>query len=418
MQDSDEVARALDAIAGMLAFAGAPRFRVKAYERAATAVRTVGADLAALVEQDRLRQLEGIGATLSGQIRELWNTGDSEYLARLRREHPEGAAELVQVDGMTPRRIRALHAALGVRSVAELHAACRDERVRSVPGFGAKTEARLLAASERWLRRGGPAPRRLILSEAMELGQSLQRELLGVVAEAHVAGAVRRGEESVSELELVITGDRERALQRLRQLRQVWRVDDASGVAYLAAGSTLRVHVASNDLGSRLLLATGTDAHVAAVRERLIARGMADARFASEGEVYAAIGLALVPPELRTGQDELARAERGDFDDLIELGDIAGAVHCHTDYSDGKNSVLEMATAAHARGLKYITITDHSPSAHYAGGVDLERLERQWDEIAAAQEQVPIRILRGTESDILADGLLDYPDAVLERFDV
>jgi DNA polymerase (family 10) len=154
------------------------------------------------------------------------------------------------------------------------------------------------------------------------------------------------------------------------------------------------------------------------VRERLRSRGIADRLFASEGELYAAIGVPFVPPELRNGQDELDRAERGGFADLLEIRDLTGAVHCHTDYSDGKSSVLEMAAAAHARGLAYITITDHSPSAHYAGGVSLDRLERQWDEIAAAQERVPIRILRGTESDILADGQLDYPDAVLERFDV
>lgn len=418
MQDSDEVARRLDEIAGMLVFAGQPRFRSRAYERAATIVRAVGAELAPLVEQDRLRELEGIGPALSRQILELWNTGGSEYLSRLRQEHPEGAAELVQVDGMTPRRIRALHAALGVRSVAELQAACRAERVRTVTGFGAKTEARLLAASERWLTRGGPVQRRLILSEATELAESLRRELLGVVPQVHIAGALRRGEETVSELELVVEGERARAVERLRQLRSVWRVDEGSGTAQLAAGSTLRLRVAEDDLGTRLLEATGTDAHVGAVHKRLASRGLAAARFASERELYAAIGVAFVPPELRHGQDELARAERDDFTDLIELGDITGAVHCHTEYSDGKNSVLEMATAAHARGLQYITITDHSPSAHYAGGVDLDRLARQWDEIAAAEEQVPIRILRGTESDILADGQLDYPDAVLERFDV
>lgn len=418
MQDSDEVARSLDEIAGMLVFAGEARFRVKAYERAAAVVRTLGSELAALVEQDRLRELEGIGPTLSRQIQELWNTGGSEYLARLRREHPEGAAELVQVDGMTPRRIRALHAALGVRSVAELRAACEGERVRTVPGFGARTEARLLEASERWLARGGPAPRRLILSEAIELVELVQRELLGSAAAVHVAGAVRRGEETVSELDVVLVGDRGRALQRLRQLRQVWRVDEASGSAYLAAGSLLNVHVAGADLGNRLLEATGTEAHVAAVRDRLRALGLGDAAFASERELYGALGLAYVPPELRSGQDELVLAEQGGFADLLELADIAGAVHCHTHYSDGKSSVLEMAAAAHARGLAYITITDHSPSAHYAGGVSLDRLERQWDEIAAAQEQIPIRILRGTESDILADGQLDYPDAVLERFDV
>jgi DNA polymerase (family 10) len=134
--------------------------------------------------------------------------------------------------------------------------------------------------------------------------------------------------------------------------------------------------------------------------------------------LYHALGLAFVPPELRSGKGELAVAEQADFSDLVATPDIQGVVHCHTTYSDGRNSILEMARAAHERGMKYITITDHSPSAHYARGVTLDRLKEQWDEIAKAQEEVPIRILRGTESDILSDGSLDFPDDVLERFDV
>jgi DNA polymerase (family X) len=419
MQDSIEVARALEEIAGLLAFAGEEKFRIKAYERAAAIVRTVGAELGNLVEQDRLTGLEGIGAALSRQIQELWNTGASEYLLRLRREHPEGAAELVQVEGLTPRRIRALHAALGIRSVAELQAACRGGRVREVHGFGEKTEARLCAACERWLERGGPEPRSLILSQALELAEDLQRELLGVVPEVEIAGAVRRGEETADELELVMQGELAPALRHLSRLRRVLRVETDAAIARLSDGLPVKLHVAApGDLGTCLLVATGTTAHVAEVRARLATRGGTGQAFATESELYAAIGVPFVPPELRTGHDELARAERGDFAELIELADVRGAVHCHTHYSDGKNSVLEMAAAAQARGMTYITITDHSPSAHYAGGVALDRLKQQWDEIAAAQEQTPIRILRGTESDILADGQLDYPDAVLERFDV
>jgi DNA polymerase (family 10) len=419
MQDNIQVARALEEIAGLLTFAGEGKFRVKAYEHAAEVVRTVGVELGNLVEQDRLRELEGIGSALSRQIQELWNTGGSEYLSRLRREHPDGAAELVQVDGLTPRRIRALQAALGVRSVGELHAACKQERVRQVRGFGKKTEARLCAACERWLGRGGPKPRRLILSQALQLAEALQRELLPVVPEVHVAGAVRRGEETIDELDLVIGGDVARALQHLSGSRRVLRVDPAAGVAHLSDGVSVKLHVAgASDLGTGLLVATGTAAHVEEVRAHLERRALTGHAFVTEGELYAAIGVPFIAPELRSGHGEIAAAGRGEFSDLIELEAVKGAVHCHTQYSDGKNSVLEMAAAAHARGMTYITITDHSPSANYAGGVTLDRLKQQWDEIDAAQEQTPIRILRGTESDILADGRLDYPDAVLERFDV
>ena len=419
MQDNDEVAQRLEEIAGLLAFAGEARFKVKAYERAAAIVRTLGPDLGHLVEQDRLTTLEGIGSTLSRQIQELWNTGASAFLLRLRNEHPAGAAELIQVQGLTPRRIRALHAALDVRSVADLHAACRAERVRGVPGFGEKTEARLCAAAERWLARGSPEPRRLILARALELAEDLRRELLAVAHEVHIAGAVRRGEETAADIELVIVGDVAASWRHLSGLRRVLRVDPDRGVAHLSDGVLLVMHPASaEDLGTHLLAATGTAAHVEQVRARLDSRGSPRDRFASEAALYASLDLPFIAPELRSGEDELSAAARGDFADLIALDAVRGAVHCHTSYSDGKNSVLEMATAAHERGMKYITITDHSPSAHYAGGVPLDRLKQQWDEIAAAQEQVPIRILRGTESDITADGRLDYPDAVLEQFDV
>jgi DNA polymerase (family X) len=420
VQDANEVARGLDEIAGLLLFAGQPKFKVRAYERAAEVVRTVGDALGGLVEQDRLRELEGIGTTLSRQIQELWNTGVSAYLLRLRSEHPEGAAELVQVEGMTPRRIRALNAALGVRSIAELHAACVAEQVRSVPGFGQKTEARLCAACERWLQRGGPVPRRLILAHALELAEFLQREVLQVASEVHIAGALRRAEETVGELELVVRGDTARVLRHLSGLRQVLRVEPDTGIAHLSQGLPLKLHAAGDDVGTRLFLATGSAAHVDAVRARLpsdAASALESTPFASEVALYASLGVSFVPPELRAGQDELEQA-RGGFAELLELGDVQGFVHCHTDYSDGRNTILEMASAAHARGMKYITITDHSPSAHYAGGVTLDRLKQQWAEIEAAQEHVPIRILRGTESDILADGQLDFPDRVLEQFDV
>lgn len=147
-------------------------------------------------------------------------------------------------------------------------------------------------------------------------------------------------------------------------------------------------------------------------------RRATDRVFSSEAELYAAVDLALIPPELRQGAAETQVAPNEDYSDLIELRDLQGVVHCRTTYSDGKHTILEMAQAAHALGMRYITITDHSPSAHYARGVSIDRLQSQWDEIAAARERVPIRILRGTESDILADGSLDYPDNILEQFDV
>ena len=435
MQDPRQISLELDEIATLLEFSGASRFRVNAFRRGAQIVNTLGEDLGALVEQGRLEEFEGIGATLSRQIEELWNTGTSELLAQLRRDQPEGVVELVQVQGLTPRRIRALTGALGIRSVEELREACVAGRVAKVPGFGPKTQEHLLAAAERWLRRGEEAPEPLILAAALRLAELVRSRLLRVAPRVELAGALRRGEELVHELEFVVAGEPERALSHLAGLRQVLRVDTARRMAWLTDGVTLRLHVGgSEDFGSVLVEATGNPAHLLALRERARPRGfelassaapavdpepaLPERTFATETELYAALDCALVPPELRQGTSELDQASRGDFSDLLELGDILGMVHCYTVYADGKNSVLEMAQGAHALGMKYSTITDHSPSAHYARGVTLDRLKEQWDEIAAVQEQVPIRILRGTESDILSDGRLDFPDAILERFDV
>jgi DNA polymerase (family 10) len=260
----------------------------------------------------------------------------------------------------------------------------------------------------------------------------LEQELLRVTERVQLVGDLRRGQETVRELEWVVLGETAEPLRQLATLRQVLRVEPEHGRAHLSEALKLQLYAASAATwGNAVVLATGSEAHIAALRglaaERDVSiHGWASApnhgerprAFASEQELYAALGLSFVPPELRRGQDELLPARVAEFDQLVSEQDIRGMVHCHTTYSDGRSSIAEMAQAAHALGMQYLTITDHSPSAHYANGVSLDRLKQQWDEIAAVQESSPIRILRGTESDILADGNLDYPDSVLERFDV
>lgn len=421
VQDAQQVYEALRDIAAFLRFEGAPRFKVDAFEQGAEVVKTVGDELGARVEQDRLRELAGIGATLSRQIHELWNSGSSSLLEQLRAKHPAGAAELIRMPGMTPRRIVALHEALGISSIEQLLTACAAGQVRNVPGFGAKTEQKLLEAGQRYLARKPKPPEQLLLGSALELVERLRSELGEVGDGLQLAGALRRGEELIGRLDLFLVGEAAPVIEGVTQLRQVLRFDGSRQVAYLAHGVELQLHTSDvARAGNGWLEATGNAAHVAAVRARAETRSLqlATRPFATEAELYGALGLAFVPPELRQGTDELSQAESGDFEDLITLADVRGAVHCHTTFSDGRASVLEMAQAAHALGLEYITITDHSPSAHYAQGVAVDRLKQQWDEIAAAQEVVPIRILRGTESDILSDGSLDYPDDVLERFEV
>jgi len=423
MQDPKEVGAALEQIAALLRFLGESKFKIEAYERGAQVVRTVDGELASLIERDSLRDLQGIGDALSRQIQELWNSGSSPLLERLRSEAPPGAAELMRAPGLTPRRIRLLSEALGVDSIEALRKACAEQRVRAIPGFGAKTEQKLLQACDALEPSSERTPPPTLLARGLALSELLGEKLSQAGLEWSVAGGLRRAEETLAQLDLAVAGELDAALQGLSPLRQVLRVERAGSAAKLFLSDGVAVVLHSGPparWGNVLVTATGTPEHVAALRERAQARGFSldEASFDSEAALYRAVGLPLVPPELRYARSDLELVERQGCAGLLDLADIRGFVHCHTTYSDGKESVLEMARAAHAQGMQYLTITDHSPSAHYARGVALDRLKAQWDEIAAAEALVPIRIFRGTESDILRDGSLDYPDAVLEQLDV
>jgi DNA polymerase (family 10) len=432
MGDRKRVEDGLEQIASLFGLSGKDGWKAAAYERGAEVVRALGDDqLEAMISADGLRDIDGIGPSLAKQISALWRDGRSELLDRLEAQYPRGAAELARVPGMTVRRIRALADALGIGSIAELRDACEAHRVRAVRGFGVKLEQKLGAACEQI--NTPPVHRRMLLVDAIATANRLRQHLAsiaGVAEEVELAGAARRGEESVDDLELlVVTRDPEGVWAALARLGAVFALDRAQSAARLSAGIGLRLTVVPPErAGAGLLTATGPRAHVEALEQRARARGVAlpdviadvPGAFAAEAAIYRALDLAVTPPELRVdgGEAELSERNESRFAALVEAEHIRGLVHCHTEYSDGRDSVEAMARAAEALGMEYITITDHSPSAHYAGGLPLDRLKQQWDEIARVQEQVNVRILRGTESDILVDGNLDYPDSILERFDV
>jgi DNA polymerase (family 10) len=434
MQDPKHVAQILEKIAILMSLSKQNGFKAEAYRRGAMVVAALGDRLASLIAEERLREVEGIGASLCKQILEIWSTGESTLATKLEAEYPPGAAELALLPGMTLRRMRTLHEQLGIKSLDELREACASQRVRGLPGFGPKTEDKLRESLARAAEPASSGPKRLLLVDAIVLAKHLELELCeaGAAESVQLAGAARRGEESIDELDLVVVSSEPDAVwETLGRLTAVVALDPVAASAQLAAGVWLRVHLSEPEqAGAQLLAATGPAAHLAALRARareheleltdaaLLRRGKPARAGASEAAIYHALELAYVPPELRVDGREVAEAAQHGWDDLLEPSDVLGMVHCHTTFSDGKDSVDAMARAAEALGMKYITITDHSPSAHYARGVELDRLKRQWDEIAEVQERVNIRILRGTESDILADGSLDYPDEILEQLDV
>jgi len=420
VSDQLHVARAFEEIALLLRLSGENAFKVRAYEHGSRVVMDLDEQvLSSKLDDGTLTEVEGIGAKLATQIQELTSTGTSSVLDQLRSQHPPGMIALARIPGLTIRRIHALHDGLGVSSVEELREACIAQRVRTLPGYGVKTEERLLKAIERAARPREPA--RMLLVDAQVLAGRLARALTGSVAsEVTVAGAVRRCEETVAEIDLVVvTNDVDGVWQRLERMPWVTHVERATSSARLSHGIPLRL-CCTNALDAALVIirTTGPEAHIKGLNQRAAQRGTTLPAISidrDEAAVYATLELPFVPPETRgTAADFDARG----YDDLLSPSDILGMVHCHATYSDGRNTIEEMALAAEALGMQYITITDHSPSAHYARGVTLDRLKEQWDEIASVQERVRVRILRGTESDILADGALDYPDDILERFEV
>jgi len=435
MLDRIAIASALREIGALLTVQGGARFRARAYATAARALESWNAKPEALSDPTALMALPGIGRALAQVIVRLRRTGRNSLLERLRQELPKGVLQLRQVPHMTLRRIRILQEALGIATVAELKTACADGRVRAVKGFGEKLVQNIRDGLAKWETEGGL----LLLPHAEREGHGLLafvRNLPGV-RDAALAGEIRRRAETTKVVAMAVAAvDPERVVDDIVHYPPVVAVIEhrADGcILRLADGAMVRVDVGPVQTFAGLLLwATGAAVHgdrlVEIARHRgmeLDRRGLT--RHASgrtvvaedEAALYRQLGLPFIPPEMREGAGEVEAALAGTLPtDLIGEDDIQGLVHCHTDYSDGMHSIEQMARAADDLGMKYLTITDHSPTAHYANGVAPDRLQKQWDEIARVQELVQVTLLRGTECDILADGSLDYDDDILARLDV
>lgn len=435
MADKIAVARALREMGMLLEVKGENPFKVRAYENGARALEELPGNIDEVIAAGTLTDLPGIGEALAKKIEELALTGRLGILDRLRAELPAGVGEMLRIPDLGPKKVAALLAALGVGSVLELEAACRDGRVRQVKGFGEKTEKKILDGIHR-LR---TASTRIRLSDAREIGEHLVRHLraTGAAEQVELAGSARRWKETVGDLDVVAGSHHPEllsdALAAFPGVEAVVAKGDTKTTVHLAGGLSVDLRVVPpEEYPSLLHHMTGSKEHH--VRLRGLARdrgftlsewglerldGAGKVPLASEGDVYRALGMQVVPPELRQDTGEIEAVLQGKLPaDLVELDDVKGMVHVHTTWSDGRATLEEMARASEKMGMEYLTITDHSRSAAYAGGLDLDRLKAQWDEMARVQERVKIRLLRGTEADILDSGLLDWPDAVVERFDV
>ena len=424
--NNEELAAVFKRIARLLEIKGENPYKIRAYRRAAEALQNLPTPAAQLRAEGRLTEIPGVGEAIAKKIAELLDTGRLAFLERLEKEMPPGLLELTALPGLGPKKVRRLWQELGITDVDALEAAAQYHRLRDLPGFGAKTEAQLLAAIA--ARRAQPTG--YLLGEAYPLAQRLLarlREMPGV-AQAELAGSTRRGKAMVGDVDLLLATDTPR--QTLEAVRALWpaaaEITGSATEAEVSAPAVegVPVHVLAATpprFGTAWVLSTGSAAHRAALQARAQALGRpADAPFPTEEAFYQALGLTWIPPELRENQGEIEAAAQALLPRLVQQGDCRAELHSHTQWSDGHASIREMAEAAIARGLKVLAITDHTQSLGIAHGLTPERLRAQRAEIRQVQAQLGDRIvlLQGAEVEILADGRLDYPDDVLAELDV
>lgn len=418
--DKHAIALVLEEIGTLLDLHGENSFKARAFQAAARAIERVDEDVVQLAKRGELETVAGIGSATARVIRELIDTGTSKYYLDLRARTPSGFYELLAVPKLGPRKIRLLHEQLGIESVADLEDAARAGRISQLKGFGGRTEELLEGIA---YVRGTLGRRRL--AEALDVGPRLLGFVSGVsgVLDAELTGELRRKLETVDGISIVAAAQQADfdavlgAFIALPGISNAQRTDDRTASARLSDGFTLRLHCCLPDeFGATVIRETGSAQHVAALGEQL---GTVQAR--AETDVYARLGLPFIEPELRETGEEIAAARRDALPELVELDDLRGCFHCHTQYSDGRATIEEMARAAQQRKWRYLGIADHSKNASYAGGLVREDVVRQHAEIDEwnAQHGSKVWLFKGIEADILSDGRVDYEDeeGLLESFD-
>ena len=426
-----DVADALDELADVSEILGEQGFRVLAYRRAATRIRETGASVAELALQGSAKELPGIGATIEAKIVEMTETGSMSALEKRRAEVPAEVRQFLRLPGLGPKTAARIWRELGVTTLDELRQAAEQQRVRGLQGLGAKSEERILEA----LAKGfGPEPERRGL---LGVGLPVVREVVDALSahpaavEVSGAGSVRRGRETFRDLDVIATATDATALithfVTLPWVLEIAARGDTKATVVTKQGLRIDLRVVPpEDYGSLLQHFTGSKDHNIALREEAQRRGLSISeygvtvvetgevhRFADEDGLYRFLGYEPIPPELRENAGELGAARDGGLPQLVELGDLVGELHCHSDWSsDGRASIEEMARAARDFGYRFLALTDHS---HY---LREGRMEAQWREIDEVNERLkPFRVLKGVEANIRADGEVDVPEELLAELD-
>lgn len=431
-----EIAEIFENVADLLQLKGESVHRILAYRHAAESIRESPRDLRTMAAAGELQTLPNIGATLADKINEMLSSGQLTFYEKLKAEIPLELIQVLRVNGIGPKHTMQFYKELGLRSVAEVEAAAREGKLRTLSGIGEKSEKKILEAIQAFANRSD----RVRIDVAMNAAESIISALLALPGALHgdIAGSLRRGRSTIGDIDLLIASETAEPIMDAFVTRS-----DVARV--LLQGPTKSSVELNNGLqcdlrvldpqryGTALVYFTGSQAHNIRLRELAQARGLtlnenaftplkggAEILCESEEQVYTTLGLPLIPPELREDRGEIEAAQSGDLPTLITQADIHGDFHMHTVWSDGHLSVRQMAELARARGLSHIVITDHSVSLGIANGLSIERLHQQRDEIRAvdAEMRPALRVLQGTEMEIKTDGTLDFPNEVLAELDV
>jgi DNA polymerase (family 10) len=437
--EKEQVAAALDEVGTLLELQGENAFKCNAYHNAARTIDQLETNLAEAISSGRLQQMHGIGERMYGHILELHRTGGLTQLEDLRRKTPPGLLTMMRIQGLGPKKVKALYDQLGIDDLDKLKAACEADQVAQLKGFGEKTQQKILEG----LQFLGQTGNRVRIDQALPLAEALLegiRAAPGVIRVA-LCGSLRRRKETIADIDLLVSSDAPGPImERFVTLPGVDQViargetktsvtvGDGRGSRGVTMQADLRV-VKDAQFPFALHYFTGSKEHNIAMRQRAIDHGLKLNEYAlagpdrsipcaDEADLFKALGLDYIPPELRENTGEMEAAESHTLPHLVEIGEVRGVFHCHTNASDGGNTLEEMAEAARDLGLQYLGIGDHSQSLTVANGLTPRRVAEQQQRIDALNKKIKgLHIFKGIECDILADGRLDFDDDVLGTFD-
>ncbi len=438
--DKNQIASTLENIGMLLALKeNSNQFEVRAYENAARAINSLDGDIEELVHTGKLKGTPGLGPALIKRIEEMVNSGHSSYYEELRAATPPIKIEMLRIQGLGPKKINAIYDQLHVTTIAELEQACRDNKVAHLPGFGEKTQDNILQGIAFLIQHADRFYYPVAEAEAERIRSALAE--LPEIVRLEVAGSLRRRRETVKDIDMVasVADDADDEARRKimdfftsqPSVQAITGKGETKSSVILGSGMAMDLRVVKDSqFPYTLHHFTGSREHHIPLRRRALSMNMTINDYGlfkgkeldlelipckNETDIYAALGMSYIEPELREDMGEIEAAAQGTLPQLVQASDLRGVLHVHSTWSDGQNTIREMAEACIARGLQYLGISDHSKAAAYAGGLNEEQLRRQHVEIDRLNEEYHgrLRILKGTECDILKDGSLDYADDVL-----